>query len=39
MKTLTKKRLIEKLWKIRRDEKFSDWADVKKRLKIAKNGL
>ena len=33
-KSSNKKKLVEDLWKIRREEKFSDWSDVKKRLKL-----
>jgi len=29
-----KRKLVEELWKIRREEKFSDWSDVKKRLNL-----
>jgi hypothetical protein len=31
---MTKKRLIQKLWKIRNEEVFEDWDIVKKKLKI-----
>ena len=30
----TKKEKIERLWKIRREEEFSDWEVVRKRLNI-----
>ena len=30
----TKKEKIQRLWKIRREEEFSDWEVVRKRLKI-----
>lgn len=30
----TKKELIERLWKIRREEEFQDWDTVKKELNI-----
>lgn len=33
-KKTNKKILIERLWKIRREEKFSDWSDFKKELKL-----
>ena len=29
-----KKKLIEELWRIRIEEKFTDWSDVKKKLKL-----
>lgn len=34
MKKETKSELIERLWKIRREENFQDWDSVKKELKI-----
>ena len=30
----TKKQLIERLWKIRREENFEDWDKVKKELNL-----
>jgi len=35
MNTKDKKKLVDNLWKIRREEKFSDWSEVKKRLHLA----
>jgi len=32
---MNKKKLIRRLWEIRRKEKFEDWDVVKKKLKIA----
>ena len=34
-KTNAKQKLIEKLWKIRREEQFEDWDKVKKELNLA----
>lgn len=31
-KSSDKQKLIDELWRIRREEKFSDWSDVKTRL-------
>ena len=30
----TKKQLIERLWKIRREENFTSWNDLKKELNL-----
>lgn len=35
VKSKEKQELIEEIWRIRREEKFSDWSDVKKRLNLA----
>jgi hypothetical protein len=35
MKKETKKQLIERLWKIRREENFEDWDKVRKDLGIS----
>jgi hypothetical protein len=33
-KVKEKQKLIEEIWRIRREEQFSNWSDVKKRLKL-----